>query len=591
MGAASGYQGGGSVASGGRPNYPPYPVPPPEYQSGGGYDGYQGRQGYVPGAPSGYQGGVAASGPGAQGAAAGGGDNYRSIQSFVPPPTPPPYNNRGNYSGGAAAGANVPSGPYPPSFQASNSGGIGGDNASVTSGSGALSSILQAPYNPQQAARQGKYPPILGGTPDPSPGAVGLVGNGPSRLLGGGVPVSGGVGSMAAGAIGGVGGVGTVSGVARAGGMTGGDSKPNLTAGLNLEGSKRSSNSLRDISPTPANISSGATTAATTQVTGINSTISGPGMVTPSPGGVLPTSASASTLPAPGPGDSNDAPILPKRIIPDPTKDYDGDTRTHTSGNLRSSSYNGIPIPSAHDSQAKKRDWLLNMNATLENTPVGQLDPNALPLSTIMNGWAKQKSSEGARMVEMWLDRVHSEYNGENPSVHPTARMYTMAVDAWAKSNGGAPAARRAEALLERMDRLYREGGGRHEALKPTTGIFNAVINVSEVSFCCWFALILNLSLNSSSSMVVMGNLFHLIYYFQLTSFTLLNGRHGPAPARRLPLHVPSRFSPGWKNSATRAARTSTSALTSTPSTRSSMLTQRVVRRKVQRRHIASLTI
>ncbi len=59
-----------------------------------------------------------------------------------------------------------------------------------------------------------------------------------------------------------------------------------------------------------------------------------------------------------------------------------------------------------------------------------------------------------------------------------------MAVDAWAKSNGGAPAARRAEALLERMDRLYREGGGRHEALKPTTGIFNAVINVSWNAPC-----------------------------------------------------------------------------------------------------------
>ena len=83
-------------------------------------------------------------------------------------------------------------------------------------------------------------------------------------------------------------------------------------------------------------------------------------------------------------------------------------------------------------------------------------------------------------MVEMWLDRVHTEYNSNNNfGVHPTARMYTMAVDAWAKSGGGAPAARRAEALLERMDRLYRDGEGRHEALKPTTGIFNAVINVS----------------------------------------------------------------------------------------------------------------
>lgn len=175
------------------------------------------------------------------------------------------------------------------------------------------------------------------------------------------------------------------------------------------------------------------------------------------------------------PPTGNDAPILPKRTIPEPssspTSEEEYDPRH---------SYNGVPVPAPHDSIAKKRDWLLTMNQTMESTPIGDLDPNSLPLSTIMNGWAKQKSSEGARMVEMWLDRVHTEYNSDNKhGVHPTARMYTMAVDAWAKSGGGAPAARRAEALLERMDRLYRDGGGRHEALKPTTGIFNAVINVS----------------------------------------------------------------------------------------------------------------
>jgi hypothetical protein len=221
-------------------------------------------------------------------------------------------------------------------------------------------------------------------------------------------------------------------------------------------------------------------------------------------------------------GAPKDAPILPKRIIPDPSADiYDDDD-----SNVRPSSYHGVPIPGAHDSQAKKREWLLNMNATLESTPVGQLDPNSLPLSTIMNGWAKQKSSEGARMVEMWLDRVHSEYNAENPTVHPTARMYTMAVDAWAKSNGGAPAARRAEALLERMDRLYREGGGRHEALKPTTGIFNAVINVS--SHAPYIGVLCPVVFLCSASSVV----FCLTILIQLKLYCR-HSRHGPALARR----------------------------------------------------------
>ena len=53
--------------------------------------------------------------------------------------------------------------------------------------------------------------------------------------------------------------------------------------------------------------------------------------------------------------------------------------------------------------------------------------------------------------------------------------MFTMAVDAWAKSSEGAKAAQRAEAILQHMHELYQSG--RHDNLQPTTGIFNAVIN------------------------------------------------------------------------------------------------------------------
>ena len=48
-------------------------------------------------------------------------------------------------------------------------------------------------------------------------------------------------------------------------------------------------------------------------------------------------------------------------------------------------------------------------------------------------------------------------------------------MDAWAKSGEGGSAAQRAEAILHHMHQLYQSTG--QESLKPTTGIFNAVIN------------------------------------------------------------------------------------------------------------------
>ena len=48
-------------------------------------------------------------------------------------------------------------------------------------------------------------------------------------------------------------------------------------------------------------------------------------------------------------------------------------------------------------------------------------------------------------------------------------------VDAWAKSGEGVSAAQRAEAILQHMHQLYETTG--QENLRPTTGIFNAVIN------------------------------------------------------------------------------------------------------------------
>jgi predicted ArsR family transcriptional regulator len=50
-----------------------------------------------------------------------------------------------------------------------------------------------------------------------------------------------------------------------------------------------------------------------------------------------------------------------------------------------------------------------------------------------------------------------------------------LVVDAWAKSGEGGAAATRAEAILQHMNNMSQKVG--HEGLRPTTGIFNAVIN------------------------------------------------------------------------------------------------------------------
>lgn len=121
----------------------------------------------------------------------------------------------------------------------------------------------------------------------------------------------------------------------------------------------------------------------------------------------------------------------------------------------------------------KKDEWLWRMNRKLEETPTGEVDPSVIPVSAVMNAWAKTKSSQGAGMVEMWLERSQLEYESGNTRVVPNTKMFTMAVDAWARSGEGAPAAHRAEALLQRMNQMFQTG--EYRDLRPTVSVFAPV--------------------------------------------------------------------------------------------------------------------
>ena len=80
-----------------------------------------------------------------------------------------------------------------------------------------------------------------------------------------------------------------------------------------------------------------------------------------------------------------------------------------------------------HSPTSKKKEWLLRMNRRMQDIPIGQLDPSTLPVSAIMNAWAKTKSAQGASMVELWLRRVQDEAEAGNTKVAPNTKLFTMA--------------------------------------------------------------------------------------------------------------------------------------------------------------------
>lgn len=114
--------------------------------------------------------------------------------------------------------------------------------------------------------------------------------------------------------------------------------------------------------------------------------------------------------------------------------------------------------------------------------PIGQLtNDDVESVSGLMAQWAKRKSVHSAIQVETLLKRVVDDHNAGNSSVKVTTRMYTMAIDAWAKT-GGKQAAERASEIHRGMVEVYRLTGDKN--IRPNTVSYNAVINAWSKSGC-----------------------------------------------------------------------------------------------------------
>ena len=152
------------------------------------------------------------------------------------------------------------------------------------------------------------------------------------------------------------------------------------------------------------------------------------------------------------------------------------------------------PLPSNHhhhlpdyDANAKSKlyTWLdqgTNDILDTERIPIGQLTTDDVEsISSLMANWAKRKSEHSALQVEQLLKRVVDEHNAGNSAVNVSTQMYTMAIDAWART-GGKQAAERASEIHREMVEVYKQTGDVN--VRPSTISYNAVINAWSKSGC-----------------------------------------------------------------------------------------------------------
>lgn len=134
-------------------------------------------------------------------------------------------------------------------------------------------------------------------------------------------------------------------------------------------------------------------------------------------------------------------------------------------------------IPTSY-SKSVSSSWLEQATEEIldkSRIPLGQLTLDDVEtISSLMANWARRKSTQSAIQVEILLKRVVDDHNYGNSSVRVTTRMYTMAIDAWAKT-GGKEAAERASAIHRHMVEQYRNTCDVN--IKPSTISYNAVIN------------------------------------------------------------------------------------------------------------------
>ena len=99
--------------------------------------------------------------------------------------------------------------------------------------------------------------------------------------------------------------------------------------------------------------------------------------------------------------------------------------------------------------------------------------PTVITYGNVIKAWANSGDPAAAKRAEAILERMHELYQAGNVDVKPNAICFNTVISAWANS-GDPAAAKRAEAILERMQELYEAG---NVDVKPDTISFNTVLS------------------------------------------------------------------------------------------------------------------
>ena len=141
-----------------------------------------------------------------------------------------------------------------------------------------------------------------------------------------------------------------------------------------------------------------------------------------------------------------------------------------------------------HEGAEKAEEILRMMERLDESNELGEIDenddddvglkPNTRTLSLIIDSWAEcenaDKTGEAAMRAQAILDNMEKLYR-DGRDVKPSYVSFTSCITAWSRSERNPDAAAHAEALLGRLLSLYKETGDKD--FKPTVSTGNAVIS------------------------------------------------------------------------------------------------------------------
>jgi hypothetical protein len=111
--------------------------------------------------------------------------------------------------------------------------------------------------------------------------------------------------------------------------------------------------------------------------------------------------------------------------------------------------------------------------------------PQCIAYTSVISAWARSGEPGAAERAQQLLESMERRAAAGDVHLSPNTITYNAVIDAWARSGEGTLGARRAEALLHRMQRKYEEGNG--DRVQPNSITWNGVLNAWAKSGarCC----------------------------------------------------------------------------------------------------------